>query len=225
MNEIKLKNKSLDYDKLKAYGFSQNGSHLFYSKKILNGEFLLEIYVLNENDYKTKLIEIDTGEEYVLHLMPNAEGAFVGRVRDEIESIIEQIVKVCAKNNVFEAPQSQSIITYVREKYGRELEFLWDSFPVGAIWRRSDNQKWFGIMMNVPINRLGVAGDEMVDIVNVRAEACNLIDNEYVFPAYHMNKKSWVSVLLNKGLNDEKLFALIDESFVVALDKKKKVLV
>ena len=183
------------------------------------------MYIIDEITYKTKLIEIETGEEYTLHLLPNAEGAFVGKVKDEVDLALEKIIKNCTKNNVFSLAQSQRIISYVKKTYNASLEFLWDGFPVGAIWRRSDNQKWFGVMMNIPINRIGFDGEEMVDIVNVRADALSTIDNKYIFPAYHMNKKSWVSVLLNKGLDDEKLFAFVDKSFELAFGKKKKALV
>lgn len=225
MENMQLKNKSFDREKLKKFGFSKKEDCLFYSTLVLDNEFLLEIYILSENTYKTKLIEVEGGEEYVLYHNPNAGGAFVGRVREEIDKVLGEVVKNCTKADVFSSAQSHNVIEYVKKVYNRELEFLWDSLPLAAIWRRSDNQKWFGVMMSVPINRLGLDGEEIVDIVNVRADANSIIDNEYVFPAYHMNKKSWVSVLLNKGLNDEKLLKLIDESFVLALGKKKKVLV
>ena len=75
--------------------------------------------------------------------------------------------------------------------------------------------------MSVPINRLGLEGDEMVDILNIRGNAQEIIDNKNIFPAYHMNKKSWVSILLNNFLKDEYVFCLLNESYKIAKGRKE----
>ena len=36
-----------------------------------------------------------------------------------------------------------------------------------------------------------------------------------VRPAYHMNKKSWISVVLDDTLSDEQVFSLIEKSFEI----------
>ena len=61
MENMQLKNKSFDKEKLKKFGFSKKEDCLFYSTLVLDNEFLLEIYILSENTYKTKLIEVEGG--------------------------------------------------------------------------------------------------------------------------------------------------------------------
>ena len=60
--------------------------------------------------------------------------------------------------------QQQEIIDYVRKKYGSEIEYLWMRHPSYGIFRHTDNQKWYGLMMDVPGSKLGLPSDEIVDI-------------------------------------------------------------
>ena len=220
MQQFVLKNKIFDKEKLAQFGFFPNGNKMIYDAKILDNEFLLMIEAF-DNVVNTKLIEIESGDEYVLHLSDKATGAFVGKVRTEYNKILDDIIKKCTRYDVFNSTQSQKIVDFVKEEFGDELEFLWESLPLAAIWRRKDNKKWYGIMMSVPISRLGIASDEMVDILNVRADALAIIDNKFIFPAYHMNKKNWVTILLNKECDDEAVYKLIKESYILALGRKR----
>ena len=55
-----------------------------------------------------------------------------------------------------------------------------------------------------------------VDILNVKntPEKINaLIDHIHYFPAYHMNKKHWISVCLNRTVLDSEIFSLIVKSY------------
>ena len=219
MKKIVLKDRQFDREKLLVFGFKSEGEGFCYSSEILDGDFVLEVVARGET-IQTKVVEKDNGEEYVLHLSENAVGAFVGRVREEHDQKIAEIINNCTKSRAFLGEKSQKTINYVKKTYGSELEFLWEDSPFAAIWRREDNRKWYGIMMRVPINRLGIVGDEMVDILNVRGDASVLIDGKSIFPAYHMNKKSWVSILLNEVVEEGEIFDLIDQSFIIAGKKK-----
>ena len=41
----------------------------------------------------------------------------------------------------------------------------------------------------------------------------NLFKVEGIYEAYHMNKKSWVSIVLNDTVSDEIIIKLIDNSY------------
>ena len=62
----------------------------------------------------------------------------------------------------------QQIFAYVQKKYGTEPEYLWVRYPSYAVLRHGDNQKWYGMVMEVPQNKLGLPGTERVEILNVR---------------------------------------------------------
>lgn len=84
------------------------------------------------------------------------------------------------------------------------------------MFRHPGNRKWFAIVMDVPDEKLGLEGDAIADIVNVKLDP-GLVDElstrDGFLPAYHMNKKQWVSVRLDGSVDTDKLTALLDESF------------
>ena len=65
--------------KLKAFGFCERGDDLFFARPVGDGSLRLEISVgkdLERAAVHTRVVDPDTGEEYVLHLVDDAQGAF-----------------------------------------------------------------------------------------------------------------------------------------------------
>lgn len=118
----------------------------------------------------------------------------------------------------------QDIFDYVKKKYGTEPEFLWERYPSYAVLRYQDNGKWYGILMDVPKNKLGLSGTEAVDILDVKCEPA-MIDllrqSPGFLPGYHMNKNHWVSILLDGTVSEDKILDLLDMSFSSTMKKKK----
>ena len=52
----------------------------------------------------------------------------------------------------------EDIVNYVAKEFAVEPEHLWEKFPRYAVLRHSGSKKWFGIIMNVPKEKLGLAG-------------------------------------------------------------------
>lgn len=86
-----------------------------------------------------------------------------------------------------------------------------------TVLRHSDTGKWFGIIMNVCGNRVGLSEDIRIDVINLKCapEDCFIAREMYdaIIPAYHMNKKHWISVILNGTVPFELISALIDNSY------------
>ena len=216
MSESIFRNKKCDFNKLKAYGFRQKENLYTYKTPILKGQFNLIIEVNQEGIVHSHLLDCQTGEEYRLHKNENLTGAFIGQVREEYETILNDIAQKCFSLNPFKTRQTKQIISYIKEKYGDELEFLWADTPDCAIARRKDNKKWYLIIMTVKKDRLGFKSDEKVEIMNLTAppeEVTKIIDRKIFFPAYHMNKKSWYSILLENAEEINQIFDLIDISY------------
>ena len=118
------------------------------------------------------------------------------------------------------------VIKYVKKKYKSNPEYLWRRYPEYAVFRHEDNRKWFAIIMDVPRERLGLPGDERVDIINVKPEdpflADILIQQEGFFKGYHFSKGNWVSILLDGTVPQETIFGLIDDSFTATASAQKK---
>lgn len=111
----------------------------------------------------------------------------------------------------------QDIFGYVKKKYGTEPEYLWERNPSYAVLRHQDNGKWYGILMDVPKNKLGLSGTDAVDILDVKCEPA-MIDllrqSPGFLPGYHMNKNHWVSILLDGTVSEGTILDLLDMSFI-----------
>lgn len=130
--------------------------------------------------------------------------------------------------NVFQSEQAREVIKFVRETYGGELEFLWRRFPKNAIWRNPENRKWYGALLVVERDKLGltegsmVEGDlasdelEILDLRFYRNEALDFAEGDPdVFPGYHMNKNSWITLILDGRTEMEKILRLLTQSYEI----------
>ena len=92
-----------------------------------------------------------------------------------------------------------------------------------AVFRHSDNRKWFALSMQVSRRKLGLDSDETVDVVNLKLPTemfGSFGTDDGVYPAYHMNKLHWISVLLPDAHDDIVQF-LVNVSYEATKDKRK----
>lgn len=219
MEQEIFKDTKVDFNKLIEFGFAEANGRYTYSAPVGENQFLLKIVVDQNGKLSTEMLDKSSGDEYVLHLVEGATGSFVGKIRKEYEEILQNIKKNCFEKNIFKSKQAHEVILYIKEKYGSELEFLWPKFPNNAIWRRNDNNKWYGALLTVSANKLNLESDEVIEILDLRAESqriSEIVDNEKIFQGYHMNKNHWITIILNNSLPNDALFALIDKSFDLA---------
>ena len=107
--------------------------------------------------------------------------------------------------------QRESILRYAAENFGTTPEYLWKSTPDAAVLRHRENGKWYGLLTDIPAEKLGLPSDRTVHILNVKCsplETGSLLQKAGIFPAYHMNKTHWVTVLLDGTLPDLREAAL-----------------
>lgn len=120
---------------------------------------------------------------------------------------------VSAKN---EGSLRGTVLAYAARQYGTAPEYLWRALPGYAVLRRPDNGKWYGIVMNVTTDKLGLPGREPADILEVKCDPIlsgSLRLQPGILPAYHMKKDSWLTVLLDGTVEPETVFALLDRSY------------
>ncbi|MDE7230747.1 MAG: MmcQ/YjbR family DNA-binding protein [Oscillospiraceae bacterium] len=116
------------------------------------------------------------------------------------------------------------ILKYVYERYGTLPEYPWDGSPDAAVLRHDVGGKWYGLLMNVPKSKFGFSDDEPVDVLNLKCDPVmsgSMRLNGGIFPAYHMNKQHWISVLLDGTADTELIKMLIDTSFDLTAKKVK----
>lgn len=214
-----FKNSKPNFQKLQEFGFKKNKKSFELKKEILDGQFTVFVNISESGEIKTKTIDNAMEEEYILHLVSDATGGFVGKVRSAFENLLNNIKENCFTTSAFSEKQTMRVVSYIEKKYSSKLEFLWEKLPNCAIWRRGDTNKWFGILMSVPKCRITNGGDELIEIIDVRAdpeEVSSIVDNKNIFPGYHMNKKHWITICMDDGVPDEKIFELVDNSFSLA---------
>lgn len=219
----KIKSEYLDIrkanpQKLLDYGFKRNPDGFLYKKEINNGQFILKIKVVELVEIFSEMVENETGEIYTLHLT-DSDGAFVGQIKEEYNNILNDIFEKCFNMNVFKYKTTYEIIDYIKEKYGDDVEYLWKKFPDNAVARRKDNKKWYLAILTVGKDKLGFETKDKVEVIDLRAnpdEIPDLIKTGYIYPGYHMNKKHWISILLDGTTDIKEICDRIDNSYILA---------
>ena len=118
----------------------------------------------------------------------------------------------------------QAFLDYCLDTYGTAADYPFDEDFETAVFRHAGNRKWYAIMMRVPRRKFGIDSDEVVDVVNLKLplEMFGSFDAaDGVYPAYHMNKLHWISVLLPDAADDLVEF-LVNASYEATRDKKKR---
>ena len=217
-----FKNSTFNFEKLKEFGFIFNNNVYQYKILILNSELTLFVYVDKKQTIETKIFDNSFNEEYVLYKVESAEGEYVGRVRKEVENVLQNIKNNCCENNIYKSQQAKQIIEYLKTKYNSKLEFLWENDD-SAIARRKDNFKWFIVFMKINKQKLAFDDDKVVEIIDLRVDKHkpSIINNKTIFAGFHMNKKSWITICLDDSLQTNNILNLIDNSYNLAKRKKR----
>lgn len=120
----------------------------------------------------------------------------------------------------------EQVFAYIKKQYKASPEYPWGTYENNAVFRHSDNKKWFALVLEVGRDKLGLGGSGRVDAVNLKIDDRMLrevlMQDKGILPAYHMNKEHWISVLLDGTVKEEKVYDLIDASFLATASKKKK---
>ena len=210
-----FKKSIIDYDKCLNYGFIKNKDTYTYKKDILNNEFQVIITITN-NIIKGKIIEKELNEEYFNYRIENQIGEFVNNIRDEYKKILLDIKDKCTKSNTFIYPQTNRINNWIKDTFSNNPEFLWDD-DKNAVYRHDKTKKWYGIIMEINKNKL-TKENKIVEVMNVKLPPDlinDLLKKEGFYKVYHMNKKYWISFILDDSIKDQELEELINISFTL----------
>ena len=115
----------------------------------------------------------------------------------------------------------QELFDWVQQQYGTEPEYPWHDW--NTVLRRKDNDKWYGVVLKVASEKLGLTGDGIVDVLNLKSDPMligSLRGQDGYFPAYHMNKEKWISVLLGRPGLDDSIKNLLALSYELTAPKK-----
>ena len=118
----------------------------------------------------------------------------------------------------------QQFLSYCRDVYGTEADYPFEGDFDTAVLRHADSRKWYAIVMRVPRRKFGFDSDEAIDVVNLK-QPLEMFGSfgapDGVYPAYHMNKLHWISVLLPDTPDDVVQF-LLNASFESTRRSKRR---
>ena len=62
-----------------------------------------------------------------------------------------------------------TLIRYIKERYRAAPEHLWARTPDYAVFRHTDNRKWFCVLLNISGDKLGLDDHSVIDILDLKA--------------------------------------------------------
>ena len=118
----------------------------------------------------------------------------------------------------------QQFFSYCLSAHATAPDYPFEGDFETAVFRHSGSRKWYAIVMRVSRRKFGFDSDEVIDVVNLKLPTemfGSFGASDGVYPAYHMNKLHWVSVLLPDSPDDIVKF-LLNVSFEATKGKTKK---
>ena len=219
IEESVFERKRFVFDKLTAFGFAPDGADLVYTRPFLGGDFVAWVRVAPDGTVSGRVIDKMNDEDYAPLRAEGMTGAYVSGVRAAYTEILTEIARACCYEVYFASDQANRIAGAVKERYGVLPDFPFDDGKdrTAGVLRHTDSGKWFGLIMRVKKSVLtGETESARIDVMNLKAEPERIPElwkTEGVYPAYHMNRKYWISVALDGRLSDEAAMGLIEESF------------
>ena len=214
-----FKSYQFNQEKARAYGFVESSGVWTYSCMILQGDFVMTVSITADN-VNFQVFDQEMGDLYPQVHMESMRGTFVGTVREACLEVLYDIRKACFEVQDYICPQTKRIMTLVQEKYENQLEYLWEKSPDTAVLRHDDNQKWYAVLMKISWEKLDKSREGQVEVVNLKHDqVADLLVEKGIYPAFHMNKRYWISLPLDDTLSDEQILELFERSWFLTSKK------
>lgn len=117
------------------------------------------------------------------------------------------------------------VLDYAGRRYGTRPDYPWQALPGYAVLRHRESGKWYGLIMDVPRDKLGLPGPGRVDVLEIKADPASggsVQGLPGILPAYHMARSSWISVLLDGSVPPALVFTLLDGSYAATAPARRR---
>jgi predicted DNA-binding protein (MmcQ/YjbR family) len=205
---------------LEKAGFCKDNG-VYQCRKSFADPNFYAIIRINEELFEVKVYETSFDEEYIPFTLKSVQTPLVAGLREQVNEWVETILETAFDQNDVKS----RLIEYGKEKHHSVPEHPFDEEPYQAstVLRVSKGGKWYALFMDVKAKAMGFKDEGEVDVVNLKAdpaEMASILDQRHFFPAYHMNKKLWISIVLDETTPWEKTISLLDQSFALVSEKK-----
>lgn len=215
-DEIFIK-KKFDFEKLKEFGFSFENNIYVYTEDFLDANFKAIIEI--SDVLSGKVIDNLSDEEYMPLRIESYDGEYVCKVREAYKSILKRIADACCTDVFFACEQANRIANLIHEIYGVKPDFPWNDD--NGVFRHLDTRKWFSLIMYIKRDALLKDGNSaMVNVMNLKTEQQYDVDG--IYPAFHMNHKYWISLILDDTLSDTLIMELVSKSYNLTKKKRRR---
>ncbi len=208
----------MDETKLLNFGFEKK-DHCYVYRKDLDQD-LYAVFRLNQDSFLIQVLDQELEEEYILFEVQRENNS----VKEKVFCILDTILASC----FYKTEVKNQVIEYILKTYQPLMERPWKDAQEHITFKEKNSKKWFVLMMHITLRQLGFNSTAPCDAMNLKLDPSRiiqLIDGKHYFEAYHMNKKYWMTVLLDEQTNMDELKKLIAESYQLVIEKyvKKKV--
>lgn len=110
--------------------------------------------------------------------------------------------------------ERKELFEWAKETYGTEPDYPWNDW--NCVLRHKHNNKWYALVMEIEERKLGLDGNRVVDVLNVKCDpilSVFLWTQTGFFPAYHMNKDKWISIILDGTVSANEIKNLVALSY------------
>jgi len=196
-----------------------------YEKIFLNNSFKAVIKINDNGEVNGKVYDLENDDEFLPLRIENNDGSYASKVKNEYEKILIDIRDKYFIKNYFIYPQSNRLTQLIIKKYGTQPEFLWEKFDGSGIFRNQDSQKWYAAILDVEGSKIKKGKQGIIEVLDIKLnpdEIQELLLQPNFYPAYHMNKKSWITIILDDSICDKMIMQFIDKSYKLSFKGVKK---
>lgn len=217
-NEI-FSRRRIIFSSLEPNGFTKEKDHYVLERAFMEGQFILRLTISLQGEVHFKVFDTMNNEEYAQLYNPRFKGTYVSSVRHAYRQLLHQIGDTICEDQYFTSDQANRMTQMIFQTYKVKPDFPFKAtkFNPTGVFRHAESKKWFALIINANVNTLLNNGDQTsIDIINLKTNQSQELREKFpstIYPAYHMNHKTWISIILNDSINDEILMDLIHTSF------------
>lgn len=203
-----------DLRRLAENGFTETDGTWVKTILFHEGEFAAVIAVDPSGKVSGTVIEVEMEEEY-LPLRTPSNNAFVNTIREEYYDLLKEIKDSCFEDQLYDSDQAIRLHEHLQSSFGDPFDHPFAKDSRSTVYRDPNGRKWYALIMRIDYEKLDEKRSGKVEIINLKAredEIGKLICERGIYPCYHMNKKMWITAVLDDTLSDQRLFALADTS-------------
>lgn len=215
-----FENKAVQVAQLETFGFEKQENTYVYFETVLNGVFQIKIEIVPNELPIVSVIDTQTEELYLPIFSDAMQGGFVQQVRSECNAVLRRILEECYEKKT---SQTERLIQRISEIYEDFLTYPFKRYPTYGVLCHPLSHKWYALFCSIQYKQLEVFSnheqlfnpEDKINIVNVKVnpETLKLLQQKRgYYPAYHMNKKHWVSIVLEEIREDNEILQLIKVS-------------